>query len=299
MSCGPGDLPFVVGGSCNGGNYELNISAMAPYDGENIAVTALAGGATGAVSGDGTPTPTVTYAGTYDDTSYTVTMTVTMEVDGVIGSCDGSTVGTGQGRSTVSGVVVPNPRTFVRTPAAFWHWQGEYMASVTVEGQHYFAVFDFDREEKIAAWWFWSVEGVTAPVHPSLVPYNERMYFIDDDGLYYFDANQTDKIDTNDGDTPFESVVEFHFNDLGRPGVGKKFLGLDLEQTGASRIAFSPLAHDRGRSTDELRYTGISTTKRNIPMALRTQGVAPVLRSTDRTGWVLEALALHFDYLRR
>lgn len=284
--------PFSLAGSCSGSDYVLTITANAPVAAENITITDLAGDVVGVLSDDGTTSPDVTYAGTNTATSYTVLLTASIDVDGLI---DADVVGGAQANL----VALANPRVFDRNPATFWSWQGEYMTTVMIDGNPYFAVFDYDGEEKIAAWSFWNVAGVTNPVHPSFVPKDDRMYFLDGDGMYYFDAAASDFVDTTDDPAdPYESRLEFHFYDMNRPGSWKKYMGMDIEQQGEAYIAFLPVPHDRSVLSEQIRYTGLSNSRRDIPMALRSHGLAPILWSKDRTGWTLEALALHFDYLR-
>lgn len=193
----------------------------------------------------------------------------------------------------------------VRT-ATFWPWYGQVIFAGVRSGVLVFQVLDYSRESKITAWSEWTVGDVADVDLGSFVVVGSKLYFRVGTTLRYFDAAATTFRDSGDvAGSAYESSVLWHFNDLDRPGLSKRYVGLDLVQQGRCKVYFqlapygSYGSETSGPSLYILDVEGSTYGKPRIPLSMTAPAAAPRLTSRDETGWVLERIAYDFMYLRR
>jgi hypothetical protein len=202
--------------------------------------------------------------------------------------------------------IEPMPALAV-SAAGFWPWYGQLVFAGTTEDGAELRVLDYSRESKITAWSRWTVDGITSIDAETLIPLVSDLWFRSGRSLYRFDAKATLFRDFGDteGDA-YESSAYFHFNDMGKPGNGKRIVGMDIVQDGTSSIQFRLppygadfAGEDPGPDVVGPQIDGITYGLSRIPLSLTATAVAPRLSTQDETGWRLQRLSLDFLLLRR
>lgn len=187
--------------------------------------------------------------------------------------------------------------------AQFWPHTGQWILARNLSGSAGFLCLDYSRESKISAWATWSVTGLPVVDWQGMVVLGDSLWLRSGTLLSRFWASRTEYADAVTGSTDaFTSVAALHFNDMGDPGRGKRFVALDLIQDGRCNLDFllPPGPPDwsifqlTGPSLERLTYG-----RARIPLALVGQAVAPILFSTDPAGWTLHRLAIDFLTVRR
>jgi hypothetical protein len=191
----------------------------------------------------------------------------------------------------------------------FWPHYGQAVMAGVVAGALEFRVLDYSRESKITAWAQWTVTGITSVDTDTLIPIAGALWFRSGTALWRFDATATafrDTLDAAGTGNAYQSKARFLFNDMGQPGRSKRFVGLDLVQIGTCDLQFllppygsSFAAEADGPAVDGPRVEGITYGRTRLPLAMCATAVAPVVTSTDETGWELQRLAIDFLNLRR
>lgn len=200
--------------------------------------------------------------------------------------------------------------------AAFWPYFGSYVAAGIRDGELVFQVLDYSRESKITAWatWGgadtddtnpWTDAGLTDIDTGTLVAAGDRLYWRSGSSIYYFDASAT--VFRDWCDTPgaaYESFGRLHFNDMGKPGLSKRFVGFDIVQEGRCTIGFELPPFGAWGETGGPQLAGpvvIGTTygRARLPMAGNGPAIAPTFSSRCEEGWELQRIAIDFLMMRR
>lgn len=182
--------------------------------------------------------------------------------------------------------------------AAFWPKTGQYVTAVqmldNLSAQE-FLVFDYSPEQKINAWNRWTVADLPGFEVNSMVAVGDRLYFRAGGYLHWFDLAATDYIDVyDDPETPYESLCQWHFNHFEAPFRQKQAVAMEWVIRGAitAAIRWNPDMPDE--ETGEVVYSGMSPGRAKIPVAVWGAGLAPLVRSRDRTGFELEEIGIWF-----
>ncbi len=180
--------------------------------------------------------------------------------------------------------------------AAFWPITGEYVTPVEMpDGSFQFLVFDYSPEQKITSWSRWTVADLPEVERFTMVAMGRKLYFRADGYLYDFDEAGTDFIDAHDDpDEPYESVWMPHFNHFKAPFRQKQCLELEWVMSGTVTVSvrWNPDLPDE--ETGELVYTGPTAGRAKVPAPVWGHGLAPVVRSRDRTGFEIEEFGMWF-----
>lgn len=194
----------------------------------------------------------------------------------------------------------------VSSAAQFWPVHGQLIFAQNHATTAEFLCLDYSRESKITAWSRWQVAGLTSVDAGTLIAQDANLWFRSGTKLHRFDATATTFRDY--GDTvgaAYESAVTWHFNDMGKPGQGKRFVGLDLVQDGTCSVGFQLPPYgswDTSGSGPSLigpTVEGITYGRQRLPLAMVGTAIAPRITSRDERGWTLQRLALDFLLLRR
>lgn len=207
------------------------------------------------------------------------------------------------------------PTLTLRT-AAFWPHFGSYIAAGVRDGALAFQVLDYSRESKITAWATWGGEdsdgvdpwadaGLTDIDAGTLIASGSRLYWRSGSSIYYFDAAAT--VFRDWCDTPgaaYESFGRLHYNDMGKPGLSKRFIAFDIVQEGRCTIGFELPPFGAWQETSGPQLQGptiIGTTygRARLPMAGLGPAIAPTFSSRCEDGWELQRIAIDFLMMRR
>ena len=183
--------------------------------------------------------------------------------------------------------------------AAFWPYFGQLVFAVQNEALEYeFRVFDYSRESKISAWSVWNPgEPTGIPVAiDTMIPIGSDLWFRSGDYLRRFDAATTTLRDSGEtaGNAYLSSAV-FHYNDMGKPGMSKRFVAFDVVQEGTSAVGFNLPSYEIAGQP----LAGTTYGRARLPISLTAQAIAPTFASRDETGWELQRVAVDFLMLRR
>lgn len=182
--------------------------------------------------------------------------------------------------------------------AAFWPVTGQYVTAVEMlddDNAKQFLHFDHSPEQKINAWKRWTVKDLPDFETNSMVATAERLYFRAGGYLYWFDLAATDYIDVHDDPAePYESACWLHFNHLEAPWRQKQAVELEWVMRGAVTVTirYNPDLPDE--ETGEVVYTGMTAGRARVPVSVWGYGLAPVIRSRDRTGFEMEEIGMWF-----
>lgn len=189
--------------------------------------------------------------------------------------------------------------------AQFWPWAGQLM--VAIEDGATFLCLDYSRESKITAWSRWEIQGGAGVDAGTLVADGAKLWWRAGTRLRWLDHQATvfrDWIDPTA--TPYLSRARFHFNDMGSPGQSKRFVGVDVVQTGTATLSFllppygaEFAAEPEGPALAGATIEGVTYGRARLPLMLTAQAVAPVVETRSTTAWELHALAIDFMTLRR
>lgn len=183
-----------------------------------------------------------------------------------------------------------------QTDAVFWTETGQYVTAVTMpDSSRQFLVFDHSPEQKINAWSRWTVASLPAVERHSMVAFGNKLYFRAGGYLYNFNLDATDFIDAHDAvDAAYESLAMLHFNHLEAPFRQKQAVFLEWVMSGAVTFAIRWNPDLPTEETGELVYSGMTAGRAKIPVSVWGTGLAPVIRSRDRTGHAIEELGMWF-----
>jgi hypothetical protein len=183
--------------------------------------------------------------------------------------------------------------------AVFWPYLGHYVALGIQDGDAVMSVLALSRRDKLSAWATYTFEGVSDWDTVSAAVVEERLYARSGQSINYLDATLATYKDSADGATAYESLADPHYFDMGSPRSRKRVKYLDIAQIGTCSVTFKQNASDDSEETDALTLEGLSYDQRQIRVPMRCQSVAPMIRSTDETGHVLQMLSLEFSQGRR
>lgn len=189
--------------------------------------------------------------------------------------------------------------------AAYWPHTGQMVVAGIRDGDLVFQVLDYSKDSKITAWSTWTVGGITDVDAGTMIADGARLRWRSGRQVYHFDAAATLFRDFNDipGEA-YESFGRLHYNDLGKPGYGKRFVAFDIIQDGTCTIGFDIPPFGSFDESGGPNLTGpvvVGTTygRARLPLALTGPAVALVFRSRSEDGWRLQRIALDFLLLRR
>ncbi|HYE07662.1 MAG TPA: hypothetical protein VEL07_19240 [Planctomycetota bacterium] len=194
----------------------------------------------------------------------------------------------------------------VSSAAQFWPVHGQLIFAQNHATTAEFLCLDYSRESKITAWSRWQVAGLTSVDPGTLIAQDSNLWFRSGTRLLRFDTTATTFRDY--GDTvgaAYESAVTWHFNDMGKPGQGKRFVGMDIVQDGTCSVGFQLPPYgswDTSGSGPSLigpTIEGITYGRQRLPLAMVGPAIAPRITSRDERGWTLQRIALDFLLLRR
>jgi len=165
-------------------------------------------------------------------------------------------------------------------------------------GKVRYLVLTLSASRRIAAWSRWTLDDAGQPDVTALVPLGAQLYARRGPRVWVFDAEDTDWQDVVDTTTPYTSVLEWHFSDLGYPQARKHLLRWDVAQLGTCQLKIRPLPHLEAVLLARPAYTSTHATAR---MALRGvyTGLGLRLESVDAQGWELYGCELVFRMGRR
>ncbi len=187
-----------------------------------------------------------------------------------------------------------------------WPFSGQFITpGKRSDGTLMFTVLDYSAESKFSAWNTWTVHGLTDVDAETMAPINSRLYFRSGTGVYYFEGEPTVFRDFDDtpGDA-YPSIAVWHYNQFGKPGRGKRFVGLSVVQDGPSYFA----AQVAPRGTYSFpqaapvlvgqMITLISGVNRQ-PMSMIGEALAVQMMTRNEAGWRLQRLAVDFLMMDR
>jgi hypothetical protein len=202
--------------------------------------------------------------------------------------------------------IEPMPALSV-SAAGFWPWYGQLVFAGTTDAGAELRVLDYSRESKITAWSRWSFDGIDSVDADTLIPLGSDLWFRSGRSVFHIDAAATVFRDFGDdeGDA-YVSSAYFHFNDMGKPGSGKRIVGMDIVQDGTSSVSFRlpPYGADfagegAGPDVEGPQIEGITYGLTRIPLSMSATAIAPRITTQDEAGWRLQRLSLDFLLLRR
>lgn len=212
-------------------------------------------------------------------------------------------------QDTNLGEPVASLPSLVARSASFWPYFGQYIVAGIREGSLVFQALDYSREAKITAWatWdnpTWATAGMADIDAGTLVANGNRLLWRAGTSIHHFDAAATlfrDWCDT--AGAAYESFGRFHYNDMGKPGQGKRFVSFDIVQQGSCDIGFEVPPYgayeDTGPQLSGPRVVGTTYGRTRLPIAITGPAIAPTFSSRDEAGWELQRVAIDFLLLRR
>lgn len=174
---------------------------------------------------------------------------------------------------------------------AAW-WTRTRTAVFALAGDPRLFVFTFHPAQKITAWSFWTISGLTGV--DWMFTAGDYLYLLTGTTLRRFDADATSHRDTSDGATAYASTARWLFNDLGKPGRNKHVVRFEVVQTGAATVSFYVNPSETDDSVAGPAIEGLTQGSLKLPLAFVTPAIGVQVSSTDETGHTLHALG--FDY---
>lgn len=182
--------------------------------------------------------------------------------------------------------------------ACFWPRTGQYVTAVEMlddSNARQFLVFDYSPEQKINAWSRWTVTDLPAFEPNSLVAQDTRLYFRAGGRLHWFDLDATDYIDVyDDPEDPYVSEMKLHYNHFEAPFRPKQAIAMEWVMKGEVEVSIRWNPDMPDEETGEVVYTGMTAGRAKVPVSVWGNGLAPVVRSQDRTGHEIEELGMWF-----
>jgi hypothetical protein len=189
--------------------------------------------------------------------------------------------------------------------AVYWPWLGCYVAAQSIDGDSFLRVFEYNRENKVAAWERWRSDVIDTTEPNSMVALNDRLYIRQGNNLYYFDASiytQVSPAFIDVGETvgnAYLSTAEWHRNELKKPGTNKMFLYFDMASKGTWQPRYRVLAYDDNQVIDGPVISGVTYGRNRVGLSMTTQSVGLILETRTESGADLERVAFDFRYMKR
>jgi hypothetical protein len=191
---------------------------------------------------------------------------------------------------------------------ALWPAIGSVVASVYVNGAHYFIALDYSRELKYEAWSRWTgivltehsdARGSASVDYQTMTAIDDRLYFRSDSKVCYFDASATDFHDFSDPNQssialPTDAVAAWHFSHFKNPGKLFEAVGANLSQKQTCRLSVRYNTQDDSVETDQVPLDGETYGEAEIPLAGWGAGLALVIRSNDPAGHNIQDVGLTY-----